>query len=144
MTLPNWYITLREPIKLSKTFFPTKYKQSLYFANEITWNAIYQKIHWTLKVVWLNQKNAYFSIGERKKAETTTSIRNRIPPIKPLTIAPAFDFIYSLGSEKTKKWLLDKKLPQISYIIKGLRDHQTSSNNYLLYYVNPRSQYYLN
>ena len=67
MTLPNWYITLREPIKLSKTFFPTKYKQSLYFANEITWNAIYQKIHWTLHVVWLNQKMLTFPLEKERR-----------------------------------------------------------------------------
>ena len=114
MTLPNWYITLRETVKLPKTLFPTKYKQSLYFAHKITWNVIYQQIHWTLKVAWLNQNMLTFPL---KKEDTL-----------------------SLSSEKTKKWLLNKKLPQISYIIKGLRDHQTSSNNYLLYYVNPRSQ----
>ena len=115
MTLPNWYITLREPVKLPKTFFPTKYKQSLYFAHKVTWNAIYQQIHWTLKVAWLNQNMLTFPLEKERR-------------------------LYSLGSEKTKKWLLNKKLQQISYIIKGLWDHQTSSNNYLLYYVNPRSQ----
>ena len=60
MTLPNWYITLRETVKLPKTLFPTKYKQSLYFAHKITRNAIYQQIHWTLKVAWLNQKMLTF------------------------------------------------------------------------------------
>lgn len=60
MTLQNWYITLRETVKLPKTLFPTKYKQSLYFAHKITRNAIYQQIHWTLKVAWLNQKMLTF------------------------------------------------------------------------------------
>lgn len=62
MTLPNWYITLRETVKLPKTLFPTKYKQSLYFAHKITWNAIYQQIHWTLKVAWLNQNMLTFPL----------------------------------------------------------------------------------
>ena len=83
MTLPNWYITLRETVKLPKTLFPTKYKQSLYFAHKITRNAIYQQIHWTLKVAWLNKKCLLFH--QRKK------------------------ILYSLSSEKTKKWLLNKK-----------------------------------
>lgn len=60
MTLQNWYITLRETVKLPKTLFPTKYKHSLYFAHKITRNAIYQQIHWTLKVAWLNQKMLTF------------------------------------------------------------------------------------
>ena len=60
MTLQNWYITLRETVKLPKTLFPTKYKQSLYFAHKITRNAIYQQIHWTLKVAWLNKKMLTF------------------------------------------------------------------------------------
>ena len=83
MTLPNWYITLRKTVKLPKTLFPTKYKQSLYFAHKITRNAIYQQIHWTLKVAWLNKKCLLFH--QRKK------------------------ILYSLSSEKTKKWLLNKK-----------------------------------
>ena len=83
MTLQNWYITLRETVKLPKTLFPTKYKQSLYFAHKITRNAIYQQIHWTLKVAWLNKKCLLFH--QRKK------------------------ILYSLSSEKTKKWLLNKK-----------------------------------